>query len=96
MARSSNGKPLPAHEAKRAATFSMKATFERLAETAGDRLKMTLYQPLGTVRHQGPLLMIFGPCFAPVDSLCGPRDLIFRSPSSRTTIPLRSDDLDAI
>lgn len=54
------------------------------------------YQPLGPVRHQGPLLMIFGPCFAPVHSLCEPRDLIFRSSSSRTTIPSRSDDLDAI
>jgi hypothetical protein len=62
----------------------------------GDRLHATPYQPLGPVRHQGPLLKIFGPCFARIHNQSGPRDVIFRSSSSRTTIPSRSDDLDAI
>jgi hypothetical protein len=35
-----NDKPLPGHGAKRAAAFSVNATFECLAESAGDRLNM--------------------------------------------------------
>jgi hypothetical protein len=40
-----NDKPLPGHGAKRAAAFSMKATFECLAESVGDRLNRAAHCP---------------------------------------------------
>jgi hypothetical protein len=43
-----NDKPLPGHGAKRAAAFSVNATFECLAESAGDRLNMAEPSPTQT------------------------------------------------